>query len=145
MEENGKFITLWEEKKSLGQKKTKEEAIRKITDNRYTINLISAVRALNEGIDIPDLEEALIHSRDSVARTIVQRTGRVARLFKYKNGELKKPLIVNFYLKRTKDEDWLKKSMKNMPGIIWIDGIEELNNFVNKTEDDFAFIDELLN
>lgn len=126
IEKNGIFILSWQEEKTVGEKIQKEEALRKLIDNRYNIDFISSVRALNEGIDIPDLGAAIIHSRDSVARNTVQRIGRVARLFIYKDGSKKKPIIVNIYLKNTKDEDWLRTAMRKILGAIWIDDISEI-------------------
>lgn len=125
-EENGNLILLWKIKKLVGEKTLKEEALRKITDNRFRINFISSVKSLNEGIDIPDLELALIHSRNSIPLNTIQRIGRVARLFVYKDGSDKKPIIVNIYLKNTKDEDWLKAAMKKTVGARWISSIEEV-------------------
>lgn len=125
-EENGKFILSWQEEKLFGEKRLKEEALRKLQDNRYKINFISSVRSLNEGIDIPDLRLAIIHSRNSTARDQIQRIGRVARLFIYKDGSDKKPIIVNIYLKDTKDEGWLKAAMAKIVGERWVDNIEEI-------------------
>jgi len=125
-EKNGNFIVLWQEEKWVGEAYQKREALRKLADNRYNIDFISSVKSLNEGIDIPDLELALIHSRNSTARDSIQRTGRVARLFTYKDGREKEPIIVNIYLKGTKDESWLKSSLKGTIGSTWIDSIEEV-------------------
>jgi len=124
--ESGKFTISWQQEKFVGEKFQKEEALRKLTDNRYKIDFISSVKSLNEGIDIPDLALALIHSRNSTPRDTIQRIGRVARLFIYKDGSDKKPIIVNIYLKNTKDEDWLRSAMKTTPGSIWIDNISQI-------------------
>ena len=134
--ESGKFIVLWKKQKFIGEKELKKEALRKISDNRYKIDFISSVKALNEGIDIPDLELALIHSRDSTTRNAIQRAGRVARLFIYKDGSNKKPIIVNIYLKNTKDEDWLKASMRGIIGAIWIEDI----TLIGATNNEFVLV-----
>jgi superfamily II DNA or RNA helicase len=125
-EKDGKFIISWLKNKWVGETYQKREALRKLKDNRYNIDFISSVKSLNEGIDIPDLELALIHSRNSTARDSIQRTGRVARLFVYKDGRDKKPIIVHIYLKNTKDEDWFKRSTKNAVGIRYIESLDEI-------------------
>lgn len=122
----GNFILSWKKKKVVGEAYLKEEALRKLTDNRYRINFISSVKSLNEGIDIPDLSLALIHSRNSTKRDMIQRTGRVARLFIYKDGSNKKPIIVHIYLKNTKDQDWLEKSQEDAVGVRWVDSLEDI-------------------
>lgn len=132
---NGKFILSWKKKKVVGEKYLKEEALRKLSDNRYRINFISSVRSLNEGIDIPDLSLALIHSRNSTKRDMIQRTGRVARLFVYKDGSNKKPIIVHIYLKHTKDQDWLEKSQEDAVGVRWVDSLEDI-----LADDDFQLV-----
>lgn len=125
-EEDGSFILSWQQEKFVGEAFQKREALRKLTDNRYKIDFISSVRALNEGIDIPDLELALIHSRNSTPRDTIQRKGRVARLFIYKDGSDKEPIIVNIYLKHTKDEDWLRKASVGSVGDVWVDSISQI-------------------
>lgn len=125
-EKNGKFILSWRKEKLVGEKFQKEEALRKLRDNRYNIDFIASVKALNEGIDIPDLALALIHSVNSVSRDIIQRIGRVARLFVYKDGSEKKPIIVIIYLKNTKDEAWLKRALRKVVGVKWIDSISNI-------------------
>ena len=125
-EKDGSFIITWRQEKFVGEAFQKREALRKLSDNRYKIDFISSVRALNEGIDFPDLELALIHSRNSTPRDTIQRTGRVARLFIYKDGSNKEPIVVNIYLKHTKDEDWLRKATAKSVGDIWVDSISQI-------------------
>jgi 1-acyl-sn-glycerol-3-phosphate acyltransferase len=65
-------------------------------------------------------------SHSNPERDSIQRTGRVARLFVYKDGRDKKPIIVHIYLKNTKDEDWFKRSTKNAVGIRYIESLDEI-------------------
>ena len=131
---NGKFILSWKEERLLGEKKLKEDALRRLIDNRYSIDFISSVRSLNEGIDIPDLSLAIIHSRNSTERDMIQRIGRVARLFVYSDGTNKVPIILNIYLKNTKDEDWLTRAMKKIVGARFIDSLSEIFSSDNEFE-----------
>lgn len=69
------------------------------------INVMIAVKSLDEGTNIPDCDIALVMSGSSVARQIIQRIGRVLRLSDSKDYAT----IYQIYCKGTKDEDWTKK------------------------------------
>ena len=70
-------------------------------------NVLLCVRALDEGMNVPEADTAIIHSSSSVKRQFIQRVGRVLR-----QKEGKKAKVYQLYIKDTKDEDWLKKRMK---------------------------------
>ena len=69
-------------------------------DNIYKV--IVCVKALDEGIDIPELEMAIITAGTSVKRQQIQRIGRVLR----KNDD-KPSKIYQIYVKDTKEVDWV--------------------------------------
>lgn len=125
-EKNGKFIARYKKKKKFGTKTLREEALRKIRDNRFKIRIISTAKALDEGFDQPDLEIGIIWSRTSNPRKAQQRLGRIARLFEKKDGSAKKAIMINIYIKGTKDEHWLRESQKKSFGVKWISSIEEI-------------------
>lgn len=133
-EKDGKFLVKWKEEVKYGEKRLKEEALRKLKDNRYGVDIVCSARALDEGIDIPDLEIGIISSRTSVVRQTVQRFGRVSRLFISNDGKVKEATVFNVYLKGTKDEDWLKASQRGMAGVRWIDSLEEFQESFSFTE-----------
>lgn len=68
------------------------------------IKVVSSVKALNAGADIPDCSLGIVTSGNSKSIDDIQRTGRVAR----KHGD-KKSIFINLYIPNTQDEVWLKK------------------------------------
>lgn len=60
------------------KKKAKEnkEAIKKLTDNRYNISLLSSAKKVTTGIDIPDLQLGIIAGFTSSEITITQILGK---------------------------------------------------------------------
>jgi superfamily II DNA or RNA helicase len=127
---DGKFIVRYNKPKKLGKGSLKKDALDKISNDENTL-LLSTAKALDEGIDVECLEIGIISSRTSNPRQSIQRTGRIARLFV--NGNEKSPKLFNIYLKNTKDEDWLRASLKKSVGYKWI-------NSLNDVEEVFQFI-----
>jgi superfamily II DNA or RNA helicase len=73
------------------------------------IDLLSAVNALNEGMNIPDLDQALIIQVSSNERDLVQRIGRVIR---YRPGF--KGRIFILVATGTVDETWAEKALASI-------------------------------
>lgn len=73
------------------------------------INLLGVVNALNEGHNIPNLDEALIVQLSSNERDLVQRIGRVIR---YRPGF--KGVIYVLVSTGTVDEKWAAKALENI-------------------------------
>lgn len=69
-----------------------------------TFNILITVKALDEGMDVPDLSRGIIVAGTSVNRQQIQRFGRVTR-----KAEGKVATIIQLYHPRTKDENWLLK------------------------------------
>ena len=74
-------------------------------------NIIISVRALDEGINIPDINNAIIVGGNSTTKQLIQRAGRVLRKVKGKTAT-----IYQIYALNTKDEDWLNKRSKKING-----------------------------
>lgn len=85
------------------------------------VKAICAPKALDEGVDIPELKCGIIASGTSVERQYVQRMGRVTR---YVPNEV--AIIVNLYSKGTIEETWVKKRQKNSNNIRWIDKVTDI-------------------
>lgn len=68
------------------------------------INRLSCVKALNEGINIPMMNNAVIVSFDSKEKNLKQRIGRIIRLRANHTGN-----IIIFCCKNTQEEEWLSK------------------------------------
>ncbi|RLC34373.1 MAG: hypothetical protein DRZ76_02770, partial [Candidatus Nealsonbacteria bacterium] len=72
--------------------------------------VLITVRALDEGINVPDANVAIVVSGSSVVRQTVQRLGRVLRVQKNPS------ILYQLYVPGSKDEDWLDKRTE---GIIY--------------------------
>lgn len=73
------------------------------------INLLSCVNALNEGINIPEIDIAVITQLNSNDLVLTQQLGRVIRF--------RKDFVGNVYIlvaKDTVDENWFQSATKNL-------------------------------
>jgi superfamily II DNA or RNA helicase len=75
------------------------------------ISLLGAVRALNEGINLTNIDNALIVQVDSVDRNLIQRLGRCIRI-RYDNLEHKSKIIV-LVASGTADEKWYQSAIQD--------------------------------
>lgn len=73
------------------------------------INRLSSVKALNEGINIPNLDFGLIHQITSKERHLIQRIGRIVR---YRPNHMAKIYIV--VAANTVDEQWLASALEGI-------------------------------
>lgn len=73
------------------------------------INYLGAVMALNEGKNIPDLDQIFIVQISSQQRDLVQRIGRTVR---WRPGVIAKVIIL--VAADTVDEQWFKKAVKGI-------------------------------
>ena len=93
--------------------------------------LLSAVRSLEEGLDIPELGMAILVSGNSTKRQYLQRIGRSLRA---KTG--KTAIIINIYVNETKDENWLKaRQFANQVNVCWISSIDQIREHVDQVID----------
>jgi|TARA_R100000049_G_C1956616_1_gene113445 superfamily II DNA or RNA helicase len=81
------------------------------------IQVLICVKGLDEGLNVPDADVAIIVASSSQTRQTIQRIGRVLR---YAPDKVAK--IYNLYVKDSKEEQWLKKRMSTVKGytkMIW--------------------------
>lgn len=62
--------------------------------------------ALNEGLNVPDVDSAICLSGSSTAIVTVQSLGRILR-----QKEGKKAIFINLYTKYTVEEKWITKKL----------------------------------
>lgn len=74
------------------------------------INLLGAVKALNEGKNLTEPDNGLIVQVDSVDRNLVQRIGRLVRI-RYENME-HKALVIILVAAGTADENWYRSAIQ---------------------------------
>lgn len=89
--------------------------------NGEVVTAINTSKALDEGFDVGDIELAIITSSRAVNRVDIQRTGRTIR---FKTGKL--AVIVNIYVKDSKDEDWLKARQEQSNNIYYIEDVNDV-------------------
>lgn len=87
-----------------GSKKDRKNAIEDFRSNKVKV-MVSA-RALDEGVDIPDADMAIIMAGFKGERQIKQRLGRILR------KKQKTAFIYLLFALDTKDEDWLRKILR---------------------------------
>lgn len=87
--------------------KTNDTALNKFINKE--INVLSCVSALNEGINIPAVDKAIITQVDSNDKNFIQRCGRVLR---YREGHEAKIYVL--CSDSTRDEEWVQKSIQSL-------------------------------
>lgn len=116
MGKSGKLI-------KFGIVRLKKEAIEGLTTGRYTV--LSTTKALDKGLNIPDIRFSIIASGTSSIDQETQRKARAGR----KEIESDDPVLnINLYIKNTQDEVWLRKRQENNnTSPIFVDKIEDIS------------------
>lgn len=109
----------------IGQKKRKDEALRRFLDPKDPIRALSTVRAMDEGVDIPNITLALKLAYNSTKRQTMQRDGRAGRK-DYDNLE-KVAIVINLYMIGTQEENWMKESQKGLGNVLYVTSIDDIN------------------
>ena len=84
--------------------KSSDKGLKKFIDGKESI--LSCVDALNEGVNIPNVDAAIIVQAKSKQRHMVQRVGRIVR---YREGHLGEIYIL--CAAGTQDETWVTKAL----------------------------------
>lgn len=84
-------------------KKIREEVLEDFREGKF--NLLIGVDALNEGVNLPDLDGVICLSGVSTELTNVQSIGRMLR---FKEGK-RKPIFINLYTKDTVEKNWVEQ------------------------------------
>lgn len=92
---------------------TDATAFEKFKNEEY--NVMAAVKAVNEGSNIKNLDYGIIGQLNSKELDVIQRIGRVIRIREGHRGK-----IIILVLKGTRDEEWFNKAIKNMKSFISI-------------------------
>ena len=108
---------------SFHSKRTKKEQtqiLKKFKDGRTKQRVISSVKALNAGFDVPDCSLGIVAAGNSKKLDNIQRTGRIIR---YVPG--KTAVIINLYAPNTQEVSWLNKRQEGQ-NVVWAESIEEI-------------------
>ncbi len=73
------------------------------------INILSVVNSLNVGVNLPDIDKAIICQVQSKERHLIQRIGRVVRWRENTTAR-----IYILYYKNTVDENWTMNAIRNI-------------------------------
>lgn len=101
-------------------RKQQAEILKKFKDNRTKQRVISSVKALNAGFDVPDCSLGIVAAGNSRKLDNIQRTGRIIR---YVPG--KTAIIINLYAPNTQEVSWLNKRQEGQ-SVSWVDTIDEI-------------------
>lgn len=126
VEDNDKAIVYHSKLK----KSERVSAIARLNNVGDKVQIISAVKALNEGLSIDSIEFAIITAGNSKVKDTVQRIGRSCRFV-----ENKVAYIFRLYIKNTQEEKWVRKSQLeiNQDFIKYVDLEELLKILTTKT------------
>lgn len=114
---------LYPDAKKIGKTKRMKEALSLFENGQ--IRVLCTAKALDEGMDIEDIDCALICSYSGSRRQDVQRGGRSKRIDR--NNKNKKAIIINLYVKGTQEEKWLRSKQQGRRKAIYVDTIEDIN------------------
>lgn len=109
----------------VGKTKRKALALKKFIDPLDSVRILSTVRAMDEGVDIPNVTMALIMAYNSTKRQDMQRNGRAQR--KDYNNLDKCAIVINLYMMGTQEEKWLKAKQKGGGNVVWVTSLSEIN------------------
>lgn len=108
-------------------KPKRKQVLRDFSFNSHP-KVMSAVRVINEGIDIPKVKLSVLCSGTSKRKDFIQILGRNARLYEDLQARL-----VNLFIPNTQDEEWLKSRTYGIDTnkIINLKDVEEFLLIVN--------------
>lgn len=106
-------------------KKNRIINLKKFSDGRTKIKLISSAKTVDEGVTLPRVKFAIILAGSSKPRQSIQRVGRVIRLADDKD----KAYIIRVYVKDSKEEQWVSNSQSKLK-CINLSSIDELKNYL---------------
>jgi len=101
--------------------KEKRKALKDFGDGRTKVRLISSVKALNAGLNVPECSLGICAAGSSKALDNIQRRGRVLRII-----EGKQALYINLYVRGTQEVKWVRTRTKNDYNCKWVDTIDEV-------------------
>jgi len=101
--------------------KRKKEALEAFKDN---CNVLSTVKALNVGFNVPACSLGIIASGSSKSLDLLQRLGRTLR---WEDDKL--AIFIQLYVKDSQEQKWVEKRCKNVAEVVWIKNIEELKSY----------------
>lgn len=131
LDKKGKLLY---KKKRIGADKHKANIIESFIKGEYQV--MSTVKALDEGFDDESVVLGVQASYTSAKRQNIQRNGRNTR--KDEVNADKMAITVNLYMKNTQEEKWLNDKQRGMTDVEWVDSIDEINFDESISESNFS-------
>ena len=112
-----------------GKKASKKKVLERNMEqfSKGDIMMLNTAKAVNEGVDIPDLDGGIVTSYTGNPLTMLQILGRQIRF-----SEGKEAVMVVLYMKlkdnrkKTQEQKWLEQASKSITPPIWCDSVEEI-------------------
>ena len=129
----GGHAVKWFAKKRLSGSSIAKDNVNKFIAGKKRV--MSTAKGLDTGFNDERIQLGVDAARTSSPTSMTQKTGRVLRLFKYKDGTDKKPVYVSLYVPDTTDEKWLRAAQKNMDFQVWCEDLDEAKQIIHKVLD----------
>lgn len=109
-------------------KKYRKQALEAFKSDLTKVNTISAVKALDVGLNVPSCSVGVVASGNSKYTQASQRRGRILRT---EEGKIAK--LIQLYIPNTVEEKWVQKRFVSEPSISvkWIKNLSDIHNFLN--------------
>lgn len=109
------------------RKKDQKKVIKRFKDKRTKVRILSTVKALNEGFDVPNSSLGIIAGGTSSKIAFVQQLGRIVRFVVGKDA-----IMCNLYTPDTQEEVWIRKKTVDIdPSLIINCTLEEFFEIIN--------------
>jgi len=102
-------------------KKARTLALEEFADESNSKRVISSVKALNAGFNVPDCSLGICTAGSSKALDNIQRKGRTLRVQEGKNS-----IYINLYVKGSQEVKWVRKRTAKDHNVKWIDSINQI-------------------
>jgi len=118
-----------------GKKASKNKVLKRNMElfSKGEVKMLNTAKAVNEGVDIPEVDGGIVTSYTGNPLTMLQILGRQIRY-----SEDKEAIMVVLYMKikdkrkKTQEQKWLEQASKSITPPIWCDSIDEILNHLNK-------------
>ncbi len=90
--------------------------------NATGIRVLSSVKALNAGLNVPDCSLGICCAGSSKALDNIQRTGRTLR-----KVDGKQAIYINLYVKGSQEVKWVRTRTKGDHSVKWVDSIGDVS------------------
>jgi superfamily II DNA or RNA helicase len=102
-------------------KKARVLALEEFADDTNSKRVISSVKALNAGFNVPDCSLGICTAGSSKALDNIQRKGRTLRVQENKNS-----IYVNLYVKGSQEVKWVRKRTSKDHNVKWINNVNQI-------------------